>query len=110
MRDAARDWICLVDMMPSRHYECNSMNRGAQALASRLAERGEQLRLSASLRIDQGYLSKVASGRRVPGLDVRKKLAAACSIPLEWWDDAVATEEAPEESSPHAAPGKDHVA
>ena len=68
------------------------MNRAAQILAERFSERGAQTRLSEETGIDQGYLSKMAHGERVPGLSSRRKLKEALAIPLEWWDEPVEAE------------------
>lgn len=62
------------------------MNRGAKLLAGLLAERGSQKLLAEKLGIDQGYLSKIASAERVPGLDARRKLKAL-GIEMDAWDE-----------------------
>ncbi|GMV18361.1 MAG: hypothetical protein AMXMBFR56_65850 [Polyangiaceae bacterium] len=61
-------------------------NRGAQKLAKMFSVRGSQRRMAESLGIDQGYLSAIASGARVPGLQVRRKLELSARIPMQWWD------------------------
>lgn len=58
------------------------VNRAAQILSERFRERGAQKRLSLETEIDQGYLSALASGKRVAGLDVRRKLLPH-GIPME---------------------------
>ena len=65
------------------------MNRAAQVLAERFSERGAQVRLAEETGIDQGYLSKMARGERVPGLAARRKLRDALAIPLELWDEPI---------------------
>lgn len=62
------------------------MNQGAVSLSALLVERGAQKRLSDETGIDQGYLSRIARGERVPGLDVRRKLKAF-GIELDAWDE-----------------------
>lgn len=62
------------------------VNRGAKILSALLSERGAQKRLAGELGIDQGYLSKIASGERIPGLDARRRLKPL-GIDLEAWDE-----------------------
>lgn len=62
------------------------MNRGAQLL-SRHVERGDQRPLAVKLGMDEGYLSRVVRGIRVPGLSVRKLIRDEFGIALETWDE-----------------------
>lgn len=81
------------------------MNRGAKILSALLSERGAQKRLAGELGIDQGYLSKIASGERIPGLDARRRLKPL-GIDLEAWDEELldlAPEPTAHESGPHPA-------
>ena len=64
------------------------VNRGAKLLAALLAERGTQTKLAAELETDQGYLSRIARGERIPGLELRRKLKPL-GIDLEAWDEPV---------------------
>lgn len=63
------------------------MNRGAALLAQQLAERGNQSKLASALGVDQGYLSRIARGLRVPGLVTRRILERECKIPMQFWDE-----------------------
>lgn len=78
-------------------HTVTTVNRAALKLRERFRERGEQKKLSAETEIDQGYLSQLATGKRVAGLGVRRKLVPH-GISLEDWDEPIA-----EESSPGAA-------
>lgn len=63
------------------------MTRGAQLLQALLKGRGAQWKLSKDIGIDQGHLSRIANGERVPGLYVRRMLKPL-GIPLDAWDEA----------------------
>jgi transcriptional regulator with XRE-family HTH domain len=73
------------------------VNRGAKLLGALLAERGAQKRLADELGIDQGYLSRIASGERIPGLDARRKLKPL-GIDLEAWDEPSAENDADDDA------------
>lgn len=75
------------------------VNRAAQILTDRFRERGAQKRLSEETEIDQGYLSQLASGKRVAGLEVRRKLVPYGISLDDWEQPAPATSE----SGEHAA-------
>lgn len=77
-------------MHAMRAYGC-AMNRAAQILAERFQERGAQIKLADETGVDQGYLSKLARGERVAGLDVRRKLIPY-GIQMEWWDEPAEAE------------------
>jgi transcriptional regulator with XRE-family HTH domain len=62
------------------------MNLGAELLAERLP-RGEQKVLAEKLGMDEGYLSRIVRGVRVPGLSIRKLIRDEVGIPLEAWDE-----------------------
>jgi transcriptional regulator with XRE-family HTH domain len=68
----------------------DSMNRGAEILSRRFAERGAQSQLAKTTGIDQGYLSKIANGERCPGLSVRRTLERELGIPMQLWDEPAA--------------------
>lgn len=63
------------------------MNRGAELLAAKIPERGQQKQLATSIGVDQGYLSKIVNGERVPGLKVRRILELRCQIAMQLWDE-----------------------
>lgn len=78
------------------HYVCGTLgssvvNRGAQRLASKLSGKNAptQAELAQKLKIDQGYISRIVNGKKVPGLDARKKFRAHLRIPLHWWDEDI---------------------
>jgi transcriptional regulator with XRE-family HTH domain len=63
------------------------VNRGAEELARLTQQRGEQQRLAAVADLDEGYMSRITRGVRIPGLDARRKLEAHAGIPMQWWDE-----------------------
>lgn len=64
------------------------MNRGAQTLGRILGDkRGAQSAMAAELDMDQGYLSRIVSGDRVPGLGARRKFFDRYGIDLGAWDE-----------------------
>lgn len=69
------------------------VNRGAEELARLTQQRGEQQRLATAANLDEGYLSRITRGVRVPGLDARRKLEAHASIPMQWWDEPATSEQ-----------------
>lgn len=79
--------------MTARH-KVSGVNRGAEILSKRFARRGEQKRIAEATGVDQGYLSKIARGVRVPGLDVRRLLEEHCGIRMQKWDEPARSEAA----------------
>lgn len=73
------------------------MNRGAQRLTELISERGAQKRLADSTGIDQGHLSRIARGEKLPGLPTRRILERDLGILMQWWDEPPLAK-----SSPHA--------
>lgn len=64
------------------------MNRAAELLARSIPERGDQTKLAEETGIDQGYLSRIVNGDRVPGLEVRRKLKRRFpELELHLWDE-----------------------
>ena len=63
------------------------MNRGAKRLAACFENRGAQAALAEVTGLDQGYLSRLASGERTPGAKARRTLEGACGILMQWWDE-----------------------
>ena len=70
------------------------MNRGAQILSGQLSKRGAQSELSKRLALDEGYISRIARGVRVPGLKTRRALEKSQGIPMQLWDEPPKEEEA----------------
>ena len=60
------------------------MNLGAQVLRVLVDECGSQTKFSQQTDVDQGYLSKLLSGGKVPGGKVGRRLRDE-GIPLDWW-------------------------
>jgi hypothetical protein len=58
----------------------------------RMPHRGDQVRLAEELEIDQGYLSKISTGARTPGLALRLLFKRRFRIPVEDWDEPVKDE------------------
>jgi len=63
------------------------VNRGAVALAKKTRDRGDQRHVADKADLDEGYLSRLVRGERIPGLRARQKLLANFGIPMEWWDE-----------------------
>jgi len=80
------------------------VNRGSKALSEKLPQRGDQQRLAAAIDLDEGYFSRIVSGKRIPGIDARRKLETHAGIPMQWWDEPV--EDAPPASERNPLPGK----
>ena len=63
------------------------MNRGAQLLAEKLAERGAQQRLSEALGTTPGVVSHWVTGQRLPSARFRGLLNASHGIDWMAWDE-----------------------
>lgn len=63
------------------------MNRAARHLQTKHPDRGDQLKLSKSVGVSQGYLSRLLSDDRRPGTKVRRRFWEACKVPMHWWDE-----------------------
>jgi hypothetical protein len=66
-----------------------SVNRAAQKLNRTHLERGAKAHLAKEIEIDQGYLGRILSGERTPGMDVRQRFWRVKRIPMHWWDEPV---------------------
>lgn len=62
------------------------MNLGAEKLSRRQGDK-TQAELAVEIGIDQGYLCRLLSGQRVPGLKLRRRLHDAFKIPILDWDE-----------------------
>lgn len=81
------------------------MNRGSQLLSKRI-ERGGQKALAAKLGVNEGNMSRIVNGIRLPTLHVRTALEDQFGIPIRAWDEpAEAEEPAPAEETAKDATG-----
>lgn len=65
------------------------VNRAARKLNRTHSERGAKADLAKEVEIDQGYLGRILSGERTPGMDVRQRFWRVKRIPMHWWDEPV---------------------
>lgn len=68
---------------------CHTMNRGAIKLKAALKGRGAQQRLTETLEVANGVVSKWLSGHRAPSAGHRLALQELYKIPWRHWDDDV---------------------
>ncbi len=65
------------------------VNRAASKLSRQYAKRGAPARLAKEVDVDEGYLSRILSGERIPGMTVRRRFWDIKRVPMHWWDDPV---------------------
>lgn len=65
-----------------------TMNQGAQLLTVHIKAEGSQAKLAEKVGVNQGNLSRYASGAARPGLKTRWLFRDSCGIPLEAWDQS----------------------
>lgn len=70
-------------------YWLSKMNRGAQELKERLANRGEKKKFADALKVDPPMVSHWLSGGRTPTPQQRAKIEDEYGIGWRTWDDAI---------------------